>query len=204
MLALDTQMKDIVLASGNQGKLKELQAILSPLGFHLIPQSEFSLPTYDETGLAFIENALGKARHASHFTKLPAIADDSGLCVPVLNGAPGIYSSRYAGANATDDDNIFKLLKALENESQRQAFFYTNIVYLEFETDPTPLIAKGQLDGEVVKTPQGHEGFGYDPIFFLPKQGKTLAEISAKDKNNLSHRSKACKQLITLLKEKYA
>lgn len=197
-------MNDIVLASGNQGKLNELQAILKPLGFHLIAQSEDQVPPYDETGLTFLENALGKARHASEHTGLPAIADDSGLCVPALNGAPGIYSSRYAGVQASDSDNIQKLLHALKEKPHTPAFFYSTLVYLDNPSDPTPLIAEGRLHGEITNDIKGNKGFGYDPIFFLPSKDKTLAEISAEEKNAISHRGKACAKLITMLKEKYA
>lgn len=192
-------MKEIILATSNPGKIKELQAILAPI--HCIAQTELNIPDAEETGLSFIENALIKARQASQFAKKPALADDSGLVVPALHGEPGIYSARFAGEKASDADNIELLLKkmsALEG-NQREAYFYCAIALVQSETDPTPLIATGLFKGIITKSPQGHEGFGYDPIFYVPDYQCTAAQLPLMVKNKISHRAKALLQLRALL-----
>ena len=187
----------IILATSNAGKIKELRVLLSSQT--CIPQSELNISDADETGSTFIENALLKARHASRIANMPAIADDSGLVVPVLNGQPGIYSSRFAGAHATDEDNIKHLLDLLQEKSAQDtainAFFYCAIVFIKHADDPTPLIGTGRLDGEIIATPTGTQGFGYDPIFYVPTHQCTLAELPMDIKNTLSHRSRALKML---------
>lgn len=183
-------MKDtIMLATGNAGKAKEFRALLAPKTCVL--QADLGIESADETGKTFIENAILKARHVSHRANMPAIADDSGLVVPALSGAPGIYSSRFAGAQATDKDNIAKLIDLLKTEDKTAAFFYCAIVMLQHKDDPTPLIGTGILKGEITITPSGTEGFGYDPIFYLPDYQCTLAELPMDEKNKISHRAKA-------------
>jgi XTP/dITP diphosphohydrolase len=193
-------MKKIVLASSNQGKLKEMSAVLTSFSFELLPQSHFSIQTPEETGVTFIENALLKARHACKKTGLAAIADDSGLVVPALDGEPGIFSSRYAGANASDEENIAYLLKRIGNATSRHAYFYSVIVYLKHESDPTPLIAEGRWDGEIALKKRGHLGFGYDPIFYLPSLKLTAAQLATSEKNQRSHRAQALQALIEKIK----
>lgn len=190
----------IVLATTNKGKLKELQPLLSSLKIDLIAQSEFNMPEHEETGLSFIENAISKARWAAKYTQLPAIGDDSGLVVPALGGEPGIYSRRYAGNNATDQDNIDKLLSHMAKQSDRKAYFYCAMVYVTDQNDPTPLIAHGECHGEIVTEPQGKNGFGYDPIFYLQDFSKTVAQLSEQDKNRVSHRAKASHSLLSELR----
>ncbi len=187
----------IVVASSNQGKLKEIHAYLAPLNITLIPQSTLQIPDADETGLTFVENALIKARQATRLSGMPALADDSGIVVPYLNGQPGIYSARYAGTHSDFTANIAKLIQALQgtNEKQRQAYFYCCLVYLAHEHDPCPIIAEGQWHGEITLAPNGQEGFGYDPVFYLPELNKTAAELNLEEKNKLSHRAIALKQL---------
>lgn len=189
----------IVLASNNQGKLNELQQILSPLGHRLQPQANYTTTEVQETGLTFVENALLKARHAAAVSHLPAIADDSGLVVPALDGAPGIFSARYSGEGATDARNLDCLLNKMATITDRRAYFYCVMVYLTHANDPTPLIATGILEGELLYEKKGSHGFGYDPIFYLPELGKTTAEITMSEKNKISHRAKATKQLIEQL-----
>lgn len=192
-------MNEMILATGNKGKIAELEAILSPI--QCIPQSSLSISDAEETGLSFIENAIIKARHASRMGNRPALADDSGLVVPALNGEPGIYSARYSGTDANDAQNIDLLLSRLKDYQgeKRQAFFYCAIALVRFADDPTPLIATGQLWGEIALTRKGNHGFGYDPVFYLKEQGCTLAELSSSIKNTISHRAKA----LQMLKEKY-
>ena len=193
-------MKRIVLASNNLGKLRELQA-LAGTAFELLPQSDFSVSEVDEVGLSFIENAILKARHAAQHTGLPALADDSGLEVDALNGAPGIHSARYAGPAASDRDNLNKLLQDLSAtpEHLRQARFQCVMVYLRHALDPMPVIAQGTWEGRILSAPQGDGGFGYDPVFFVPSEGCTSAELTRERKQQLSHRGKALRQLLTLL-----
>lgn len=192
-------MNELILATSNAGKIKELQAILAPI--HCIAQSDLHIDCADETGLSFIENALLKARFASHHAKRPALADDSGLVVPALNGEPGIYSARFAGVSATDTDNIQLLLnkmKSLVNE-QREAYFYCAIALVRFANDPTPLVATGLFKGFITQTIQGEGGFGYDPIFYVPKYQCTAAQLPAAIKNQISHRAKALERLRMLM-----
>ncbi|MDP1604252.1 MAG: RdgB/HAM1 family non-canonical purine NTP pyrophosphatase [Legionella sp.] len=188
-------MKEIILATNNPGKIAELQAILAPT--HCISQASLGIDSIEETGISFIENALLKARYVSRVTNKPALADDSGLVVEALNGEPGIYSARYAGANASDLDNINCLLKKLEStpDNQRQAYFYCAIVMVQHATDPTPLIATGRLHGIIAKSAIGEHGFGYDPVFYLPTHQCTAAQLPASVKNTISHRREALKQL---------
>lgn len=191
----------IVLASGNKGKVAELSQMLAPFQYQIVPQTELGVSDADETGLTFIENALIKARHAALVTGLPAIADDSGLAVDILGGAPGIYSARYAGEAATDSDNIDKLLSAMQQvpQGQRGAQFHCVLVYLRHAEDPTPLVCHGVWRGDISLTRSGDNGFGYDPVFFVPEENCTSAQLSRERKQQLSHRGKALSQLIQLL-----
>lgn len=186
----------IVLASNNQHKLKELNALL-PTSLELIFQRELGIEAVEETGLTFVENAILKARHASRLCKLPAIADDSGLEVDYLNGSPGIRSARYAGETATDMQNNVKLLEALDKlaSSQRKARFQSVIVFLRHDEDPTPVIACGTWEGEILDQPQGSGGFGYDPLFYIPSLGRTAAQLPEEEKNRVSHRRLALAKL---------
>jgi XTP/dITP diphosphohydrolase len=191
----------IVLASHNPGKLREMGHILSELRVEVISQSRFNVPEVAETGLSFVENAIIKARHAARHTGLAAIADDSGLEVDALGGQPGIYSARYAGLGASDQENLEKLLEDLKeaSEEQRRARYQCLIVYMRHWQDPTPLICQGTWEGCIISTPQGSGGFGYDPIFYLPNHCCTAAELTAEEKNRLSHRGKALRALLTAL-----
>lgn len=191
----------IGFASDNKGKINELKALLEPLAIDLLPQAELGVSSVPETGLSFVENAILKARHASDQTGLPMLADDSGLEVKVLNGAPGIYSARYAGVHATADDNIKKLLAQLVDVpyDKRQARFYCVLVYLTHSADPTPLICEGEWNGFILPEPDGLGGFGYDPIFFDPTERCSAAALPFHKKNQISHRGKALKQLIKTL-----
>lgn len=194
-------MQKIVLASSNQGKLREIQAVLAHLDMQLVPQSEFAICDADETGLTFVENAIIKARHAARLSGLPALADDSGLEVDALQGRPGIYSSRYAGEKATDSDNIQKLLLdmvAVEPQ-QRSARFRCVLVYMRHAEDPAPLIAQGSWEGFILEEPRGQNGFGYDPVFYIPAHQRTAAELEGSTKNQHSHRASALKQLVELM-----
>ncbi len=187
----------LVLASGNAGKLRELGAMLEPLGWKVAPQSDWDVPEAVEDGLTFIENALIKARHASKHTGLPALADDSGLVVDALHGAPGIFSARYAGVGAGDGANNRKLLGELEHvpESRRSAHFYCAMALVRHEKDPAPLLATGSWDGLITRSPSGAGGFGYDPLFWVPGKNCTSAELQPEEKNRLSHRGKALARL---------
>lgn len=192
----------LVLASGNKGKLKEFGEILSPLNIRLHAQSEFDVSSIPETGLTFVENAILKARHAAKITGLPALADDSGLVVDALNGAPGIYSARYAGVDASDKDNVQKLLNDLADvkQEQRDAYFFCTLVLLRHADDPTPLIAQGRWHGTIATVPKGDGGFGYDPVFYLSNLKCTAAELERAQKNQISHRGKAVADLLNQLK----
>lgn len=194
----------IVLASSNQGKLKELQQILAPLGYHIQPQHEHNVPDADETGLTFVENAILKARNACHHTGLAAISDDSGIEVDALNGAPGIYSARYAGINANDAANNALLIEQLKKQGNGpfSARYQCVIVYMRHATDPTPIICQGTWEGEIQFTPAGSNGFGYDPHFYVPEKKQTAAELVDEVKHAMSHRGKALTQLITALKNR--
>jgi XTP/dITP diphosphohydrolase len=191
----------IVLASNNGGKVRELTELLAGARIRIVPQGDFGVPEVDETGLSFVENAILKARNAAQHSGLPAIADDSGLEVDALHGAPGIYSARYAGAGASDADNVVKLLHALESvpEAERTARFQCVMVYMRHAADPTPLICQGTWEGRILFAPQGENGFGYDPIFYVPAQGHSAAELESAVKNGLSHRGQALRQLRRLL-----
>lgn len=193
-------MQKVVLASGNQGKLRELRDILAVKDVELVPQSEFAVSEVAETGLSFVENALIKARHACVATGLPSIADDSGIEVDALNGEPGIYSARYAGASGSEADaaNNAKLLAELEHiaEPQRTARFQCVIVYLRHEKDPMPLICQGSWEGRILLQECGSNGFGYDPLFYVPTHGCASAELPAETKNAISHRGQALQRLM--------
>ncbi len=191
----------LVLASSNSGKLCELQALLSPLNLIIRSQQDFDVPAVAETGLTFIENAILKARHACRHAGIPAIADDSGLEVDALNGTPGIYSARYAGPHATDEENTQKLLRALSNmeDQDRTARFQCIAVYMRHPSDPTPLVCQGTWEGVIVGSPQGDNGFGYDPVFFIAERGCTAAELGADTKNRISHRGQALAELVNRL-----
>ncbi len=188
----------VVLASGNKGKLKEFNQLLNPLDIEVLPQSAFNISSVEETGLTFVENAILKARHASKISGLPAIADDSGLEVDALNGAPGIYSARYAGEDATDALNNQKLLTDLQgiDTDKRTARFQCLLVFLEHPSDPTPVICQGSWEGLILESPSGDQGFGYDPLFWVPSENCASAELSKDKKNTLSHRGKALRELI--------
>ncbi len=192
----------VVFASNNAGKMTELHALLPETAIELIPQSALGVNDIEETGATFIENALLKARHACAHTKLPAIADDSGLVVAALNGAPGIYSARYAGEKASSPDNIKKLLHVMKNipDEKRDAYFYCALVFMQHATDPTPLICEGRWFGKILYAPQGDDGFGYDPIFFVSEENKTAAELTLSLKNKISHRGQALALLQTKMK----
>lgn len=189
----------IVLASGNRGKISEIQSILCR--YNIVPQSEFDIQEVNETGATFIENAIIKARNATKHSGLPAIADDSGLEIDALNGAPGVYSARYAGNDASDAANLEKVLADLGNlnDAQRSGRFHCVIAYMRHENDPCPLIAHGIWDGIILRHSRGANGFGYDPIFYLPEQGCSSAELPTEEKNKLSHRYKALIKLVESL-----
>jgi XTP/dITP diphosphohydrolase len=194
-------MQELVLATGNKGKVVELEALLQPFGWNVRPQSEWHFAEAEETGLTFIENAILKARHAAQHTGLPALADDSGLAVNALQGAPGIYSARYAGPECNDQDNIEKLLDTLKDTApeQRQASFHCVLAYLRHANDPTPIICHGRWDGMIATTPQGEQGFGYDPVFWIPELNCTAAQLSTAQKQQLSHRGQALRQFVQQL-----
>lgn len=189
----------LVIATGNKGKLREIQHILSPLPIEIIPQSVLNVPECEEPFGTFIENALAKARHASKHTGLPALADDSGLCVDALQGSPGVLSARYAGEPKSDENNNQKLLKVLVNEKNRHAHYYCVMVLVQHEHDPEPLIAEGVWAGEILNEYRGTDGFGYDPLFLDAKTGKTVAELPLEIKNRISHRGHAMAKLLQKL-----
>lgn len=193
--------KTLVLASSNPGKVREINQMLAGLDLSVVPQSDFKVIDAEETGLTFIENALIKARNATRHTGLPAIADDSGIEVDYLNGAPGIYSARYAGKNASDEQNLRRLLDDLVGipEAERSARFQCLMVYLRHEFDPTPIICQGTWEGRILFEPRGKNGFGYDPIFFVPTHNCSSAELPPEVKNKLSHRGQALRLLVAAL-----
>ncbi|MBB1369386.1 MULTISPECIES: XTP/dITP diphosphatase [Pseudoalteromonas] len=195
-------IKTLVLATGNPGKVNELANMLSPLNINVVPQSDFNVGEVAETGTTFVENAIIKARHAAKITGMPAIADDSGLEVDGLNGAPGVYSARFAGAGATDQDNIDKLLLELDNNPIRTARFWCVLVLMRHANDPTPLICSASWEGEITLTQNGEGGFGYDPVFFVPTLNCTSAELTKEQKNAISHRGQALQNLLQQLKLK--
>ena len=195
--------KKWVLATGNKGKVKEMSELLNSFSIEVLPQSQFDVSEVAETGTTFVENAIIKARHAAKITGLPAIADDSGLEIDFLNGQPGIHSARFAGENATDQENIELLLNKLEGVGQahRSACFQCVLVYLRHALDPTPIICQGTWHGTITESVQGENGFGYDPVFWVESEQCTSAQLSKQRKGELSHRGKALTMLITLLKE---
>jgi XTP/dITP diphosphohydrolase len=193
----------VVLASNNAGKVKEFTELLAPFHIEMIPQSQLGVSEIEETGLSFIENAILKARHAAQVTGLPALADDSGLAVDALNGEPGIYSARYAGTN-NSADNITKLLMKMANvpEEKRSAHFHCILAFVSHATDPMPLICAGKWSGYILSAPQGEHGFGYDPVFYVPAEKMSAAELPAELKNKISHRGLALELLLKQLPEK--
>jgi XTP/dITP diphosphohydrolase len=196
-------MKRIVLASSNPGKVREINQLLAGLNIEVVPQSQFGVPDIEETGLSFVENALLKARNAAQHTGLPAIADDSGIEVDALNGAPGIYSARYAGVGASDQQNLDKLLAELKDVPQnlRSARFQCLMVYLRHAADPTPLICQGTWNGRILLAAQGVNGFGYDPVFYVPTHDCSSAQLPPEVKNSLSHRGQALRNLLAALEQ---
>ena len=194
--------KTLVLATGNPGKVKELANMLSSLNINVVPQSDFNVGEVAETGTTFVENAIIKARHAAKITGMPAIADDSGLEVDGLNGAPGVYSARFAGPGASDQDNIDKLLVDLGDNPIRSARFWCVLVLMRHADDPTPLICSASWEGEITLTQNGNGGFGYDPVFFVAEKNCTSAELTKEQKNAVSHRGQALQKLLLELKQK--
>ena len=192
-------MKKLVLASNNAKKMKELNALLAPLGFEVIPQGRLGIPEAEEPHCTFVENALAKARHAAAHSGLPALADDSGLCVEALHGAPGVLSARYAGDPKSDARNNEKLLTHLKEHANRKAHFYCVLVLVRAAHDPQPIIAEGEWPGKILPEQQGEGGFGYDPLFFVPEFGQTAAEMDSETKNRVSHRGRAMQKLIERL-----
>ena len=193
-------MKKLVVASGNKGKIREISQILFPLGFEVIPQSEYDVPEAEEPHFTFLENAIEKARHACRLTGLPSLADDSGICVSALNGEPGIHSARYAGEPRSDDRNNLKLLEELKHCEDRRAHYYCVIVYMRHAMDPEPVVAEGKWEGVILTAPRGEGGFGYDPLFLDPVLGRTGGELDVDVKNRVSHRAKALEALMIKLK----
>lgn len=189
----------VVLASGNAKKLRELGAILADAGFELVPQGELGVEDADETGTTFVANALIKARSASAATGLPAIADDSGIAVSALDGRPGVYSARYAGDDADDDANNAKLLSELAGVDDRRAAFHCVIAFVRSADDPDPVLCEGRWEGRILDAPRGHNGFGYDPLFFVPTHGCSAAELDPADKHRISHRGQALAKLKSAL-----
>ncbi|WP_208121035.1 XTP/dITP diphosphatase [Spirabiliibacterium pneumoniae] len=187
----------VVLATGNAGKVREMASVIGELGFEVLSQRALGIESAVEDGLTFVENALKKARHAAAQSGLPAIADDSGLVVRALNGAPGLYSARYAGENASDADNCAKLLLEMNAipHAERQAKFVSVIVFLRHANDPSPIIAQGECVGEIAQLAQGENGFGYDPLFFYPPKNRTFAQLSLDEKQRISHRGQALASL---------
>jgi XTP/dITP diphosphohydrolase len=192
-------MQQLVLASNNAKKLKELGELLDPLGIQLIPQGQLNIPEAEEPFLTFVENALAKARHASSLSGLPALADDSGLCVRALGGEPGVLSARYAGEPKSDARNNKQLLAALADRTDRAAHFVSVLVLVRHADDPQPIIAEGNWHGEILTEARGHDGFGYDPLFWVPASGKSAAEMPAQEKNACSHRAIAMQKLLAQL-----
>lgn len=194
-------MRRLVLASNNAGKLRELQAVLAPLGIQPVTQGELGIAEADEPYITFVENALAKARHASAASGLPALADDSGICVAALGGVPGVHSARFAGEPRSDGRNNKRLLDVLHGETDRRAWYHAVLVFVRHADDPQPLIAEGSWHGEIALVPRGDGGFGYDPIFWLPERGCTSAELDLTIKQTLSHRGQALRALLARLPE---
>lgn len=197
-------MQKLVIASNNPGKLREIGHLLEPLGIEVLPQSAFNIAEADEPHCTFVENALAKARHASKCSGLPALADDSGICVEALHGEPGIHSARYAGEPRSDERNNQKLVAALSNQSNHNAHYYCVIVLVRHADDPQPIIADGAWHGEIIAQPRGSGGFGYDPYFYLPQLGKTSAELPLEQKNRISHRGQALARLVEMIGQETA
>jgi XTP/dITP diphosphohydrolase len=193
-------MKKLVLASGNAGKLREFGQLLAPFDFEVLPQSAFNVPEAEEPHITFVENAIAKAHHAARLTGLPALADDSGLCVSALGGAPGVWSARYGGEPKSDARNNAKLLADLAGISDRRAHYVAVLVLMRSADDPQPIVAEGEWHGEIIDVPRGAGGFGYDPYFLVPGTGLTVAELPHEEKNRLSHRGKALAQLLARLR----
>jgi XTP/dITP diphosphohydrolase len=189
----------LILASNNAGKLKEFAELLGPIGFELHPQGEFDVPEAEEPFGTFVENALQKARHAARLTGLPALADDSGVCVNALGGAPGVYSARFAGEPKSDARNNAKLVADLADHADKSAYYYCVLVYVRHADDPQPVIADGMWRGRIIDTPRGANGFGYDPYFLVPDFGRTAAELAPEEKNAVSHRGQALRALVDKL-----
>jgi XTP/dITP diphosphohydrolase len=195
----------IVIASENPGKLREIEAFFRDLPVTVIAQSDFNVPSVEETGLSFVENAILKARHAAKYSQSPALADDSGLVVDALDGAPGIYSARYAGPSATMPQNIEKLLHETQSftDDERRAHFFCAIAFVRHENDPIPIICQAQWDGLLLREPKGQQGFGYDPLFWIPQLECTAAELDTLKKNQLSHRAKALTLFVAAFLQAY-
>ncbi|AUL47142.1 non-canonical purine NTP pyrophosphatase, RdgB/HAM1 family [Bordetella trematum] len=201
--AIPSSLRRVVLASNNPGKLREFAALFAPLGIELLPQGELGVSEADEPHVTFVENALAKARHASRVTGLPALADDSGLCVRALAGAPGVYSARYAqretGAAKGDAQNNALLLERLHGQADRRAWYVAVLALLRHADDPCPLLGEGHWHGEIAHAAAGEHGFGYDPYFYLPDLGRTAAELAPEEKNAVSHRARALRELMAKL-----
>ena len=195
-------MQKLVLASNNAGKVREIQALLAPLNFQVIPQGELGIPSAEEPYCTFVENALTKARHASAVSGLPALADDSGICAHALDGEPGVLSARYAGEQGDDAANNQKLIAALKEQSDRNAHYVCALVMVRSEHDPEPLIVQSRWYGKIIDEAKGSHGFGYDPYFFLPELQMTAAEMDPAQKNLISHRGQALRELITQLQSR--
>ena len=194
-------MKQLVLASSNPGKLLDVAELLAPLKIEVVPQAALGVPDAEEPHATFVENALAKARHAARHARLPALADDSGICVAALNGEPGVHSARFAGEPKSDQRNNAKLVALLGDKADRRAHYYCVVVLVRHADDPEPLIAEGRWHGEVIDAPRGTGGFGYDPYFLLPELGRTAAELAPEEKHAVSHRGKALRRLIAALRE---
>ena len=190
-------MQKLVIASANKGKLRELSALLEPLNFEVHTQSEFNVPEVEETGTTFVENAIIKARNAAQHTGLPAVADDSGIEIDALEGAPGVYSARFSGPDASDEQNNALMVQKLRDvpEALRTARYKAVIVYMSHAGDPSPIICEGSWEGRIMLEPRGENGFGYDPYFYVPTHGCHSAELSAQEKNTISHRGQALQKL---------
>lgn len=195
-------MNRLVLASNNAGKLREFGEMLAPLDLQILPQAELGVPEAEEPFPSFVENALAKARHAARHGGLPALADDSGICVNALGGQPGVHSARFAGEPKSDARNNRKLVELLSGKADRRAHYYCVIVLVRDADDPEPLIAEGRWEGEIIDIPRGNGGFGYDPHFLVPEKKLTAAELDAATKHSLSHRGKALQRLLAMLRER--
>lgn len=195
--------KRLVLASNNPGKLREFADLLRPFAIDVIAQGALNIPAADEPYDSFVENALAKARHASQHSSLPALADDSGICVDALGGAPGVRSARFAGEHCSDEDNNQKLISSLRGQQNRHAHYVCALVLVRNASDPTPLVVKTHWDGKIIDTPRGTHGFGYDPYFYLPAIEQTAAELSPELKNQMSHRGQALRELMDQLQRSH-